>query len=250
MRHVRLLILVASAVCCTTHPAPEQALVNQPSAVVATTPAVIEANASNKVSGEIPLEFRDLDFKNLTYPIAHNSAYTVDARRRNVELKDGTREYPFKQGGGGVTYELDNVDYVDINGDRKKEAVVWISQLVCGGSCDGGSHFIYFYSAGQGKPKLLSHIELGGLAYDCGLKSFDLHGSGLSVETFRACRFNGVQFLPIEESDENGGKFMSNRSTRFWLRFVGTNFVQQKREIVKYVDVQNYMNHEPKIEVK
>ena len=250
MWHVCLLILAASTVCCTRHPSPERARLNQPAAVI-TTPATSETNVAKKASEatkkEIPLEFRDVDFKNLTYPIV----YTVDARRHNVELKDGTREYPFKQGGGGgANYELRDVDYVDISGDRKKEAVVWISQLICGGSCDGGSDFIYFYAAGQRKPKLLSYIELGSLAYDCGLKSFALTSRSLYVETFRACRFNKVQFLRINGRDDSGGKFMSNRSTKFWLRFDGTRFVQQSHEIVKYADMQNYINHEPKIEVK
>src|ERR1043165_1822641 len=132
MWHVCLLILAASTVCCTRHPSPERARLNQPAAVI-TTPATSETNVAKKASEatkkEIPLEFRDVDFKNLTYPIV----YTVDARRHNVELKDGTREYPFKHGGGGATYELRDVHYVDISGDRKREAIVWISQLTCGG---------------------------------------------------------------------------------------------------------------------
>lgn len=253
MRDACLLILVASTVCCTTHPAPELVSGNQPSAVATTaapTPTKASANGTGRDADKnTPSEFGDIDFKNLSYPIAHNPAYTGEANRRSVQLGDGTREYAFKHG-GGATYELDDVDYVDINGDRKKEAIVWVSQVVCGGSCDGGAEFVYFYSARKAKPRLLSHLELGSLAYDCGLKSFELNGGSLSVETFRTCRFNGVQFSPIDGSEENGGKFSSNRSTKFWLRFDGTRFVQQRREVVKSAENQNYMNYKPNIEVK
>jgi len=251
MRDVCLLILIASTVCCTTHPAPVPGSANQTSLVATTaTPTATKASANEEVRDKnIPSEFRDVDFRNQTYPIAHNAVVTGESNLRSVELKDGNREYPFKTG-GGATYELKDVDYVDVNGDRKKEAVVWISQVICGGSCDGGADFVYFYFARNDRPKLLGHFELGSLAYDCGLKSFKLNAGSLSVETFRACRFNGVQFLPIEGSDDSAGKFTSNRSTKFWLRFDGSKFVQQKREIVRYKERQSFMNYQPNVEVK
>ncbi|MDX6558770.1 MAG: hypothetical protein QOF72_1819 [Blastocatellia bacterium] len=198
---------------------------------------------------DVPPEFSKIDFKNFSYPMSVDLEITADFRRRSVSLKEGSYEYDDRRGFGGARYELDNVDYVDLTGDGQKEAVVQLSQLICGGSCDGGSDFFYFYSIADGKPRLLSRLETGSAGYDCGLKSFILKKQVLWVETFRACRFNGVEFRPVNnDPNETGDKFLTNRFTRFVLRFNGNRFVLSQRTVFPCPE-EDRRSYQPKIEI-
>jgi hypothetical protein len=197
---------------------------------------------------EVPTEFNGIDFRNRSYPTNFDLSYTRSFRRQIVRLKDGSYESRDPKGLGGAQYELNNVDYIDLIGDGKKEAVVHLSQLICGASCDGGSDFFYFYSFVHGKAKLLSRIETGSLGYDCGLKSFNLAMEILTLETFRACRFNGISIKPAYEKDEIRGKFITNRFTQFTLRFNGHRFVQSRRTVFAQPE-KDFRGYERKIEI-
>src|SRR6266849_1272698 len=190
-----------------------------------------KASSEPKNTKEVPTEFNGIDFKNQTYPMSVNLSYTTTFRTRTVRLKDGSYEYQDRGGLGGAQYELDDVDYIDLTGDGRKEAVVRLSQLVCGASCDGGSHFFYFYSSAHGKATLLSRIETGSLGYDCGLKSFTLKRESLTLETFKACSFDGISIKPVHGKDERGGKFIANEFTSFTFMFRRSRFVLKKREV-------------------
>jgi hypothetical protein len=143
--------------------------------------AVSQGNSSetsNEVMSEkeVPATFKGIDFKHLSYPTSF--------RKKYIPLHDGTYEIP--GGTGGETFELEGVDYVDITGDGKKDAVVQLFWLSCGVSCDGGSHLFYVYSILRGQLKLMSRIETGSLGYTCGLRSFVVQQSehrGRGVQT-------------------------------------------------------------------
>src|SRR5882724_3464129 len=192
---------------------------------------------------DVPEAFKKTDFKNLTYP--------VSLRRKPITLKNGKFEY--REGIGGNSFELEGVDYADINGDTKKEAIVQLFQLSCGGSCDGGSHLFYFYAMKSGRLTLLSRIETGSLAYgECGLRSFSLRNSRLVLETFHVCRFDGLHLKPGQDSRPNSeakvGKFIANKFTRFRFEFAGRTFKLRRREVLRNAD-EEIMNYRSKIEI-
>ncbi len=189
---------------------------------------------------DVPLAFKNIDFKNFSYPTSF--------RTPSIRLKDGTYEHDNATGGGGETFDLMGVDYVDLTGDGEKEVVVRLDWVACGGSCDGGSDLFYFYSIKRGRAILLSRIEMGSLGYDCGLKSFALSKTKLTLETFRACRFNGLSFKDAHDADETGGKFRTNRFTQFVLRFDGRKFVLRTRKVFPYPE-DDFRGYEPKINI-
>jgi hypothetical protein len=189
---------------------------------------------------EVPLAFKNIDFKNFSYPTSF--------RRPSIRLKDGTYEHDNPTVGGGDTFDLSGVDYVDLTGDGEKDAVVRLDWVACGGSCDGGSYLFYFYSIRRGRAVLLSRIEMGSLGYDCGLKSFTLSKTNLKLETFRACRFNGLSFNSAHDADETGGKFLTNRFTQFGLRFDGRKFVLRTRKVFPFPE-DDFRGYEPKINI-
>jgi hypothetical protein len=227
----------------------------EPRAIAIQTPGSSPANntASDnpKVStkNEVPAEFHDIDFTNLTYPISHSTANALKLRRDRVQLTDGKAEYP-AQIAGGTSYDLRDVSFTDLNGDSRKEAVVRLSQVICGGSCDGGTDLFYFYTTDHGQPFVLSRLEIGSYAYDCGLKSFVLKSRDLALETYRSCKFSGSSFRPAhDDPKERGGKLMTNRYTEFTFYFNSAKFIQRTRKVRWYPDEYDYRGHQQNIEV-
>jgi hypothetical protein len=209
---------------------------NNRTELAATTPTPTTAPVVKETEiPPVPLAFKSIDFKNLSYQ--------TNLRGR-ITLKDGSHEIENSEGGGGDTFELRDVYYTDITGDHKEEAVVHLFVWSCGGSCDGGSHLFYFYSAAQDKPRLLSRFETGSLAYgECGLKSFVLTDGMLALELFQTCRRSGLTFQPSKyDSNYRGGKFEAQSFTRFLFQFGGRGFSLKKREVFPFPqgDVKNY----------
>jgi hypothetical protein len=95
-------------------------------------------NAENERFRQVPDEFKSVDFNNFEYDFGR--------------LKDGEfeKEHSGKYARGGSRFSFDDVFYIDLIGDSKKEAVVFLYRVGCGGSCDGGSNIIYFYSSRNG----------------------------------------------------------------------------------------------------
>lgn len=195
------------------------------------------AKESERKAG-VPPEFRGIDFKNFSYPTSF--------RRKPIRLQAG--EYEERNGMGGESLHFIDVSYFDLTGDLQKEAIVQVSWLICGGSCDGGSDIFYFYTINHGKSRLLSRIEMGSLGYDCSLKSFTLSKTNLTLETFRSCRFNGLSFKSAYDANETGGKFLTNRFTQFILRFNGRKFVLRKRKVFPYPE-DDFRGYAPKISI-
>lgn len=183
---------------------------------------------------DVPAEFKNIDFKNLFYPISWT--------KHPIHLKDGKREFFKDKIFGNAWFQLDDVSYVDLEGDGRREAIVHLSQVICGGSCDGSSALFYFFSVERGKLTLLSHIETGSIAYTCGLRSFQLTSRILTLEAFRKCSFDGVTLRSAYDADSVGGKFIANEFTRLAFHFNGKRFVLRHRVLLPNPDndVRNY----------
>ena len=241
---VFFVVLGANCASRTTSQANRDAIQNaQPSAqpiVESAKPATADsgAAASPKREKEVPPEFKSVDFRNFTYPSS--------LRGSSITLKDGDHEYEDPVSGGD-RYHLQDVNYADVTGDGKKEAVVNVVRVICGGSCDGGSHLFYIYSAQQNRPRLLWRIESGSVAYGCGLKSFIVNRSTITLEAFRKCHLKSV-FLASESNPKELGKFQAIGLTRFIFGFDGKNFVLKKREVSASVET-DAKNYSPEIRV-
>jgi len=239
---VALMICVSCAKFTNSQPSSAGVSKNTPTPANAKESADSRSDGSNDVEKkeDVPAAFKNVDFKNFSYPTSFS--------RASIRLKDGTYEHNDPLRIGGDTFDFVDVDYLDLTGDGRKEAVVQLDRVKCGVSCDGGSALFYFYSIKHGRPVLLSRIEMGSLGYDCGLKSFNLSKTNLTVETFRSCRFNGLSFESAHDADETGGKFLTNRTTQFILRFNGRRFVLRKRKVFPYPE-SDFRDYEPRISI-
>ena len=211
--------------------------------VVASTPNNGKSSSTSEPEKrkEVPREFTSIDFKNRSYPITW--------KHQTVTLKDGRLEFYEDKIFYNAWFNFDGVDFLDLNGDGKPEAIVQLDWVSCGASCYGGSSLFYFYAINRQRTTLLSRLELGSVGYDCGLKSFVLKSRLLTLETFRPCRFNGVSFQPTHtDRDERGGKFLTNRFTRFTLYFNGSRFVQRTRKVFPHPE-EDFRGYQPTIEI-
>ena len=193
-----------------------------------------DASVKVKETKEPPPTFRRVDFKNLSYPISW--------KNERVSLQGGKREYNQHKNLGNGWFELEDVYYVDITGDEREEGVVVLTAVLCGVSCDGGSHLFYFYSVEKNKLKLLWRFETGSLGYGCGLKSFDLSKRKITLEVFNTCNFKGATLEPRYDSERTGGKFHTESITRFAFEFRGRKPVLKNREVFPYPreDLRSY----------
>ncbi len=193
-------------------------------------------NAPFKV---VPEEFSKVDFKNFNY--------SSSREKKIIPLKNGSYEYEYKGNGcivcGGEKYYLSDVYFLDLTGDAKKEAIVLLSVLSCGGSCDGGAKFSYVYSIVKNNPKLIWRFETGSLGYGMGLKSFTVRDKKIIIE-----QFGGY----ISKKDEKKGigmnKFHSENTTLSIFGFNGKKITQEKQEIIS-VPTRNVMNYLAEISI-
>jgi hypothetical protein len=194
----------------------------------------IDVAEESEQKKEVPLPFRRIDFKNFSYPISW--------RNETIPLKEGRREYYEHKNLGNGWFDFIDADYVDITGDARKEAVVQLHSVLCGVSCDGGSHLFYFYAVEKDKLKLLWRFETGSLGYGCGLKSFDLRKGQITLEVFNVCHFKVATLEPRYDSERSGGKFHAESITRFTFEFKGRKSALKKREVFPnpQEDVRNY----------
>jgi len=188
-------------------------------------PAVrTDASLEVKQSKEPPPAFRRIDFRNLSYPISW--------KNERVLLKDGKREYYEHRNLGNGWFELEGVYYVDITGDEREEAMVVLTAVLCGVSCDGGSDLFYFYSVERNALRLLWRFETGSLGNGCGLKSFVLEKRTITLDVFNTCLFKGAILEPRSDLEKRTGKFRAELITRFILEFKGREPVLKKREVL------------------
>lgn len=166
----------------------------------------------------VPASFRLVDFSNRSY-----GRYSFSGEKFNLTLVDGEQTFPSDEGGGGETFSLKDVLYADVTGDYEPEAIVFLSHVQCGGSCDGGSTLIYIYSyTGSGLKKIWEY-ETGSLAYGCGYKSLSVARNTIVLEMFGRCSKPAGSY-------EGPAKFMIADTTRLVFGYNGKRFVKQLTE--------------------
>jgi hypothetical protein len=149
-------------------------------------------------------------------------------------LKDGEYEYLDKKHAAGIDYSLGEIFYLDLNGDNKKEAVVFLHSLSCGGSCSGGESTVYFFDAGNPKPAQLAAIDTGCASCGCDLKSFSIANKEIRIEQFGCADHKGSKGLEckfcIEDRTITTYRFRGNKLHKISTQTVDTDMV----------DVMNY----------
>ena len=180
-----------------------------------------------------PKAFYQTDFWNFSYGL-----YTLpDGKGFNLSLINSEMALPDSRD----LFSLKDVYYRDVTGDGEPEAIVWLSHVSCGGSCDGGSNLFYIYSVANSKLKPIWRHETGSYAYGCGLKSFTLSGRQIVLELFGNCTKN-------EKADPGDSKFIVKGSTYIFLEYDGRRFAQRSVEFVNSPET-NVMNFEPGIRI-
>jgi hypothetical protein len=192
------------------------------------SPYNLEAEAQSEKFRAVPEEFKQVDFKSFTYPYEFS-----DGRRLLVTLKNGETEYEFGDDKGW--FSLSDVYYPDLTGDGKPEALVLLSHVSCGGSCDGGAALIYIYTVRRNRLKSLWRYETGSIKYGCGLKSLTVRNRKITMELFGRCRRDGEElygsaFHPVKDA------------TRLAFEFNGRKFVKKGRAFISAPerDLRNY----------
>ncbi len=219
-REILILTIAITVTSCSGQPISKTVAGN--GEVPRQTPSpTAETNPTPEFESPAPPEWAGIDFGNRSYPTTF--------RKRKIKLQNGEYEQAAPISGGD-TFDLTDVNYVDINGDGRKEAIVWLDWISCGGSCDGGSSLIYFYSI-DGTPHLLQRIETGSGSYECGLKSFALRARTLTLETFRSCRFDGVKFRASNGAVKSEAKFSAKEFTRFTFQLKQGRFALRDRAV-------------------
>lgn len=185
---------------------------------------------SNERFRRIPENFKNFDFRNRSYGL-----YTFpDGKTIDLTLSVSELSIPNSSG----WFSLKDVYYKDVTGDAQAEAIVRLSHVTCGGSCDGGADLFYIYGMRNGKLTTLWHYETGSRAYGCSLKSLTV-GKQLMLELFGRC--------PKPATDDPGpAKFVVQNLTLILFNFDGRRFRQEAIEVFSMPST-NVKNHESAI---
>ena len=121
---------------------------------------------------------RQVDFKDFTYPLSgpllgHDRLQWLPtealSNRKPIHLVNGedlTKSSSFAMDGHEYTqwqgFTLQSVEYADVTGDGREEAIVVIHYLTGGTQ---KTHYVYIHSFADGKPKLLAYFHTGDRAY-------------------------------------------------------------------------------------
>jgi hypothetical protein len=185
-----------------------------------------ELNESYRV---IPDNFADTDFNNYYFGVyAFPNGKEVD-----LALYSGVLGLPDDLG----WFELKDVYYKDVTGDREPEAIVRLSHVACSGACDRGSDLLYIYSKREGRLSRIWAYETGNYAYGCGLKSLMLGNKQLVLELFGRCP---------KQAMENPGsqKYVVEDLTFILFEYDGHRFLTKTMEFVPE-PARNVKNYEP-----
>jgi hypothetical protein len=185
----------------------------------------------------IPEEFRKFDFKNFTYP--------TNYPKRNVTLKNGKYKYENTDSLGGGWFDFGKVYFVDLTKDEKKEAIVFLSRVDCGGSCDGGTVLIYVYQSGAKKPTW--KYEFGSKGYGCGLRTLNIEDKKIFFDVFGKCN-EKMELSPSTPEGAFTGKFSFYGYTEFTYKFDGKQFVREKMEFHQ-IEKLSSLNYRPQISI-
>lgn len=177
----------------------------------------------------VPQNFAHVNFNNWDY-----GRYRFGGPKVNLVLTAGQLEIPHQHGGGEM-FSLADVLYTDVTGDGKQEAIVNLSHVQCGGSCDGGSNLFYVYQSSKNGLRKIWEYETGGMAYGCGMKSITVLKKMIVLEMFGQCWAPASSF--------GGTKFMVRDVTQSVFVFNGKRFLQHRMGIMASPekDVKNYI---------
>lgn len=184
----------------------------------------------------VPESFSNVDFENWSY-----GPYTFGGKRLILTLTQGEHVYPRKEGGGGETFSLSDVLYADVNGDGRPEAIVFLSHVDCGGSCDGGAALFYVYENSKNKLRRIWEYETGSAAYGCGLKSLTVSKKQIALEMFGQCWQPASSFSV-------SGKFLVRDVTRSVFQYDGRRFVKRLTEVTA-APVTDLRSYTPKVHI-
>lgn len=189
-----------------------------------------ETVLNNRAFEEVPSEFKGVDFANLRY---------FFGRLKDGEFVDED-SHP-----GGTTYTLGAVYFTDLTGDDVKEATVFIHAVSCGGSCDGGSFIVFFFSVRNNRPRLIDHIEFGSRSDGCSLKSFVIRNRAIEVEQFGHCKDDSKW----EEGREYSCKFCVKGLTRSVYSLSNNRLERNEVEVTETAET-NVMNYSSEIRIQ
>jgi hypothetical protein len=185
-----------------------------------------ELNESYRI---VPDDYKNIDFNNYYYGVyAFPNGKEVD-----LALYSGVLGLPDDLG----WFELKDVYYKDVTGDRQPEAIVRLSHVKCAGTCDGGSSLLYLYSKRDGRLTRIWTFETGSYANGCGLKSLMLGNKQLVLELFGRCP---------KPAMENPGsqKFVVEDLTIILFEYDGHRFLMKTMEYVPE-PARHVKNYEP-----
>jgi len=179
----------------------------------------------------VPQNFKHVDFRNHSY----GSYAYPNAKEIDLKLTQSEMQLPENAG----WFALQDVFYKDFTGDGKPEAIVRLSHVECGGSCDGGADLFYIYTQRNGQLKTLWQYETGSYAYGCGLRSFTVNRRQLVLELFGRCPKPAME-------DPGTSKFLAKDLTFIVFKYDGQRF---ERSMIEYFETgtENVKNYEPLI---
>lgn len=183
----------------------------------------------------VPDNFAGVDFGNWQY-----GRYKFGGRDLDITLAHGRCELGKEK--GGETFSLIGVVYTDLTGDGKPEAIVNLSHVQCGGSCDGGSDLFFIYQSSDKGLRTIWEYETGSMAYGCGLKSVTITNKQIVVEMFGQC------WGPVS-SFTTSGKFMVRDVTRSVFHFNGKRFVKSSTEVTA-APVRDLRSYTPELHIQ
>ena len=184
----------------------------------------------------VPENFAHINFQNWRY-----GQYGFGEEQLDLVLTAGEQDTREKEGGGGQRFSLTGVLYTDVTGDRTPEAIVRISHVQCGGSCDGGSDLFYVYQSGKNGVRRIWMYETGSMGYGCGLKSVTLTKKQIVVEMFGQCWEPASSFA-------TSGKFMVRDVTRSVFIFNGKRFIKRSTEVTA-APVRGLRSYTPEVHI-
>ena len=166
----------------------------------------------------VPTNFKGLDFATHSY----GDYQLSDGTNRHLVLIDGKfRDF----GDASNWFDLNDVFYTDLTGDGKPEAIVMITHLECGRTCDGGKNLLYVFSQKSGVVNQILKYESGSGLEGCSLKSLVVKNGRLSLDLFGRCP------QPAGTSQE----FVTQETynlTRLDFSFNGTELVQKNKTVL------------------
>lgn len=191
-----------------------------------------EVEAQNEKFKIVPEEFKQIDFKNFLYP------YKFSNGKKSITLKGGEYEYDFTDDRGW--FSLSDVYYTDLTNDGNPEAIVFLSHVSCGVSCDGGSRLFYIYTVQQNKLKSVWKYGTGSQGYGCSLKSFTVKNRKITIELFGQCVGRTENY--------SGVKFQVEGTTKLILTFDGKRIAEDKKEFT-FASERSVINYQPEISI-